>query len=557
MAKPKISASKSIKHFPSMRADEKDKPLSARQMSPNYSNMVAQAIKSQRADGWSNVITGAGVRGRDKRTAGRLEWTGLMPEIIAEQTYAADELARRLIELPAAGALQNWVKFQNMDDTQQDVEEEVDRLKVEARFYEAACWADLYGGSALFMATGEDPEDFELPLDPTKIDRIQSLVLFSKWELLVTAPDLESDINDPNYAHPKYYRLTPRKGNISNIFSVKIHHSRLIIFQGKQLPLRLKVFNRYWGDSVYTGVVESLRDYASSHASVAAILQDFRTTWYKMKELTEGLGSVDSKAINDRMETLAAVKSVFGMYFLDMDEEIESKMDPLTGVKDALQAMKECLQAHTAIPHILLFNESPGGGGGSASSGMGTSGDSSLKVWYDYLASRQKNYFTPKLDQLLTTILQAPGGPTQGQEPDGWDYEWNSPETMSESDKEDLEGKKHDNDSKAMANGIDSQLDILEKRRPEKYKELGIKEGARQKAALLSLEAAESERFGTPADIKETNYKNGNKKIQGTGKKEPLIKYRDQTAPTSKFAGPVPAKGEQGKPSPNKPKKGL
>ena len=38
--------------------------------------------------------------------------------------------------------------------------------------------------------------------------------------------------------------------------------------------------------------------------------------------------------------------------------------EAFTGIKDALQSLKEALQARTNIPHILLFNESPGGSGG-------------------------------------------------------------------------------------------------------------------------------------------------------------------------------------------------
>ncbi len=538
-----------MKRFPAMRLDAKD--AGVRPISPDFSKTIAAALRSKRLDGWENVITGAGVRGRDKRLGGQLSWNGLMAETTAEQTYAASELARRIIELPAQGALTNWIKFENMDDQAKAVEDELSRLKAEAKFYEASCWADLYGGSALFMATGEDPEDFKLPLDPTKIDRIESLVLFSKWELLVTAPDLETDINNPNYGNPKYYNLTPRKGNVSTLFSVKIHHSRLIIFMGKALPLRLKVFNRYWGDSVYTGVTEALRDYSLSHASIASVMQEFRTVTYKMKELTEALGSVDSQALQDRMAAIMAVKSVFGMYFLDMDEEIDIKSDTFTGVDSALQALKDYLQAHTNIPHILLFNESPGGSGGG---GLGQSGDSSLKLWYNYLAGRQKNYYTDKLDQLLVPMMLAPGGPTEGQEPDGWDYKWNSPETMSDGDKEDLESKQHDNDSKAMANGLDSQLDVLERRRPEKFRAMGFSEDAKMAAAAAALEAAEGERFGLPSQVQEKG-KDGKtvtkKQAPGTSRSQPLTTYRDQVKPTSSVRGPVggPAKAEK------KPKK--
>ncbi len=101
-----------------------------------------------------------------------------------------------------------------------------------------------------------------------------------------------------------------------------------------------------------------------------------------------------------------------------------------------------------------------------------------------------------------------------------------------------------------MSNGIDSQLDVLEKRRPEKYRELGISGNARQKAALMALEAAEGERFGLPSTVQEKG-KDGTtktkKQLPGTSRSAPLVQYRDQIKPTSSIRGPVggPAKPEK------------
>lgn len=528
MAKKKSEGAKAMARFVRTRADAFEPEV--RNDSKGLTKLIKTALGQRRDDAWSNVLTGAGVAGADKRLAGQASWTGVMPEPRAEQIYASGELERRIVELVPRECLKNWIKFEGLEDSETDVEEELDRLRASAKFYEASCWANLYGGSALFMATGEDPDEFEKPLDPRKFDKVESLVLFSRWELLVKSTDLENDINNPNYGHPKYYWLTPRKGNVSNLFSVRIHHSRLIIFGGKPLPLRLKVFNRYWDDSIYSGVVEVLRDYGMSHASIASVMQEFRQVVYKIKELTEGLGSVDGDSIKARLAVVNTVKSVFGAYVLDMDEEIEIHSDTFSGVADMLQAIKERLQACTNIPHIILFNESPGG-----KSSMGTTGDSSLESWYSYLEGHQKNYYKPRIEQLLAAMLQAGGGPTGGQEPEGWTWVFNKIQSMDEGQQAELESKQYDNDQKAQALGIDSALDTMQKRRPKKFKELNIKPDKMLEASMQQLIRSEMEKFGDPTSLEGTGGK-------GLDMSDPLFQERD-LSPTK--SGPQQARGKK------------
>jgi hypothetical protein len=503
----KVAASKALRRFPALRMD-------ANEIKKEMTPVSAQERQRIRMDSWQNVITGAGVLGRDKRMAGRLSWSGIMPETEAEQTYASDELARRMVELVPRECLKNWIKFEGLEELTGAVEEELFRLKAPERFFEASCWARIYGGAALFMATGEEPEEFEEPLDPKNFDRVESLVLFSKWELLVRSTDLENDINDPNYGRPKFYWLTPRKGNISTLFSVKIHHSRLIRFDGKKLPLRLTVFNRYWGDSIYTGVLEAMRDYGLAHSSMSSVLQEFRVAVYKMKDLVDQLASADSQVLQERLAKINAVRSVFGTYFLDEDESMEFHSDTFAGVRDMLQALKERLQACTDIPHIVLFNESPGG-----KSGMGQTGDASLESWYSFLDGEQKNYYTRKLDQLIVTMLQAPKGPTAGQEPEGWDWEFNKTQTLDENGKADLETKQLANTDKRIGMGVDDVFDAMERHNPDKLKTLNLKDKDRMKAALDQVVSSELERRGDPGAAVLP---------QLPTDKKPLVKERDK-----------------------------
>jgi len=559
MKKAKASALISLRRFPQMRSDDAGKsPLPAPPpMAPGLAKMIAKGEAQVRMDGWQNIISGAGVAGRDKRLGATVSWDGIMPEARAEQIYSGSKLARRIAEIVPQECLKNGIKFEGLEEMTEPVEEEMDRLKWEERFFEAAVWGNIYGGSAIFMATGEDPDDFKLPLDPRNFDKVESLVLFNRWELMVRSTDLETDINDPNYGQPKYYWLTPRKGNISTLFTVRIHHSRLIRFGGAPLPLRLKVFNRYWDDSIYTGCIEAMNDHALSHSSIASVLQEYRQVIYKIKELTDGLSSVDSAALMQRLATLNAVRSVYGAFFLDMDEEMEIKSDTFAGVGDMLQALKERLQTETDIPHTVLFNESGGSakGGGLSSPGQ----DPNAKTWLSFLKGKQRNYFKPKIEQLLAAMLQAPAGPTQGQEPEGWKWDFNNIQDMDEGETEDLKTKKLSNAQSSQDLGIDSPLDTMKDLRPEKYRQMmqGTSPDVELQATMQQLVRSEVEKFGDPS-MAPTGKPGG---VTIPTPAQPLVRERDKVvvqpraASNKAIAGMAKRKAQADAKAEKKPKK--
>jgi len=370
-------------------------------------------IRSFNSDAWANILTGLGIKNRDQRMNSQAQYNGPMSERDAEEIYASDGLARRIVNKLPFDAVRQWVKFEEKE-LQQKSNDEVDRLKARKRISKAWDWARLYGGSGIFVNTGESSEKLKEPLDMNSIREIKSLIVLSRHELQVDTIDLETDISSVNFDMPKIYNFQPR-GRAGGSF--RIHESRIIRFDGVELPLLLRASNQYWGDSVYTGVLEALRDFGASCGSIAHIIQEFRMLVYSVQNLAQDVVAGNQDKIMERMQLMNLSRSVLGAFVMDKDgESMESMSANVTNLEKLVNVLSKRLQSVVDMPHTILFNESP--------SGLSATGKSEERIWYDYVSSQQEQYLAEKLDRLLTLIFAAKSGPFKGTEPKNWAYEF-------------------------------------------------------------------------------------------------------------------------------------
>ena len=277
---------------------------------------ISSAVAS-RIDGWSNVFTGLGERLKDKRLGAKIQAI-LSGEIEVEQLFTADGLARKIIERLPQDGTREWIDIEKAGttDTIKKINDDMDRLQVQAKFTEAWTWGRLYGGAFILpqvddgLPVLQNMLNLEEPLDLSRIREVKNLIIFNRYELTVAGTDITSDLDDPNFGLPKFYRLATSHGATQTVG--KIHHSRLIRFDGKQLPRRLFINNQYYHDSAFTGIREVLADYSLGHGSIANVLQEFRVVVYKVKDLAEAFaatagGDPDADAEEAIKKRLAAL----------------------------------------------------------------------------------------------------------------------------------------------------------------------------------------------------------------------------------------------------------
>lgn len=417
------------------------------------------SAKMHVVDGWANFLTGFGTS-RDKRMANYAGWGLTLTETVAEDLFAADSLARRIVEILPNDATREWIEWEKEVD-KDPLDEEMDRLQVKQRLQEAWIFARLYGGGSLFINDGTPVEDLRKPLRADSIGKIQSLTALTRWETWAWATDLQRDISKPDFGLPLRYKLYPRMAFGQN--QIEIHASRIIRFDGRKLPRLLHIRNNFWGDSILTPLYQALGDMQVSHHAVANVLQEFRILVHKIGGLTEIINGGGEQQIQKRIEIMNQARSVLGTMLVDKDtDEFEFFSSTLTGVSELVDKLRQLLQALTDIPHTILFNEAPGHSGS-----MGASGNHEERNWYNTVRAQQVNYLKPRLDQVLKLIFAQHDGPFKGMEPENWEYTFKPLWQMDEKEKADTYYAEAQGDNIYVELGVINQAQLQAKRFPD------------------------------------------------------------------------------------------
>lgn len=349
-----------------------------------------------RLDGWGNILTGIGVKGKDKRMGADFYWKRL-EELDAEHLYAADKMARKIVDTPIDEALKKgWNVKLDDSDLVKKVNERAHELDLFNLFPQTCKMASLHGGAGIVVNNGDTLLDKPIQ----KISKLISLTPLNRWELYAMWEDVQKNILQPGYGKPARYTLQPR-GTIENNF-VKIHQSRVIRFEGAWLPPQLFRDNQYWGDSVLNGLVDAIRDYQLSNDSVALMVQDFCIAVFKIKDLADKIAADGDEDVIKRMQIVDLTRSIARAVVVDAEgEDFKHETRPTTGIGELLDKVEGRLVSQTSFPHTVLFGNSP--------SGMGGTGNHEQSNWYDHLESWQENYAKPILIKIYEMICEELG----------------------------------------------------------------------------------------------------------------------------------------------------
>lgn len=375
-------------------------------------------------DGWVNALTNLGVLNKDKRLGAQAQYD-LPNEIELEELYASDEIATKLVDkLPEEG-LRAGFKIINVDQNKADTIESYleGKLQASLKLFEVWSKARLYGGAGLFMV-GARTQSLEQPF--MKGNLIVALHTLNRYELQTDFPSIQTDLSKPNYGLPTQYSFVPRQAVNSLNANQTIHGSHLIRFDGSRLPDRLFIQNSYWHDSILTKLTNAIRNYATSHDSAAAIIQDFRVAVFKIKNLADQVASGDDSAIVTRLQLVDLGKSIARAVCIDADgEDFDYKTSSLAGLAEILGKIEQRLIAGSNMPHTILMGESP--------SGSNATGNSTTMGWYDFVANQQKVYLKPKVIQLVDMVAAGLGIDIRG-----FDIEFNPLWQMDEKEMIDM-----------------------------------------------------------------------------------------------------------------------
>lgn len=369
--------------------------------------------------------------------------------------YRSSWIARKIIDVFPSDMLKNWIKItSNIEPSQiKKIESAVRKTGTKRKLKKGLKWARLYGGAAgLILIDGQD--DLSEPLDYDLImpGSYKGLLVFDRWNGIYPDIELEDDINDTEFGLPKYYNisLSSKNTGLSNMIDslkdvAKVHHSRIIRFEGRDLPEWERQGETYWGESELEIVLEELkkRDNTSFNIASLTFLANIRVL--KMADLGQLLGAGSQQAKENLYSVIEAqnhLMSNMGIYVMDKDDDFSTEQYSFSGLSDIYESFMLDIAGACEMPVTKLFGRNP--------AGFNATGESDLTQYCDTVEEKQETYLMPVIDKLLPIICMS----CLGSVPEDLDWEFNPFMSVSNKDLADLAQQMASPIFDAFSNGL-------------------------------------------------------------------------------------------------------
>lgn len=327
-----------------------------------------------------NLVANLGTE-RDK-ASGSVYAPVMLTDQDLSNAYRGAWLPRKIVDIPPLDGTRRWRGWQATKEQIEKIEAEEKRLDLRRKVKQALTRARLFGGSAIFIGTGE--RDTSVPLRPERIGKggIKYLTVLSKRKL--AAGEIEQDPQSELFEKPKWYTLSGSQ--------LKIHPSRLIIFIGAELPDPEvdMVVDYGWGDSVLQAVFEAIKQSDGTNANVASLVYEAKVDVIKIPDFMQQLQDpAFEKRVLERIRLAAMAKGINGTLLLDKEEDYDSKQASFGALPDVIDRFLQAVAGAADIPATRLLGQAP--------SGLSATGESDLRNYYDRIQAMQELEIGPAL----------------------------------------------------------------------------------------------------------------------------------------------------------------
>lgn len=352
--------------------------------------------------------------------------------------YRSSWIVRKIVDVFPSDMVKNWIKFNSSLDPEKisKINSVIRKTKTKEKIKEGLRWARLYGGAAgLILIDGDEDLSEPLDYDAIMLDDYKGLLIFDRWNGIYPDIELEDDISDEEYGYPKYYSISLSEANNNLMLSynkqdlVKVHHSRIVRFNGRDLPLWERQAEMFWGESEIEIVFEELKKRDNTSANIASLIFLANIRVLKMNDLGQLLGASTQKAQENLYKVLQAqnqLMSNMGIYVMDKDDDFGSEQYSFGGLNDIYESFMLDIAGACEMPVTKLFGREP--------TGFNSTGESDLTQYYDTLEEKQETYLQPIIDKLLPIIFMS----TLGAIPEDLDWGFNPCMNVNSKDLADL-----------------------------------------------------------------------------------------------------------------------
>ena len=323
--------------------------------------------------------------------------------------YRESWLAKRIIDMPSEDMTRCWYTLSLPPEEAEELKRLEAKHEIRREITNGIRWARLYGGACALMVIDGHENILDTPLDPVTImpGSFCGLLIRDRISGVSPSGELETDLNDPDFGYPMYYDLQLDdagpgfSGSPSSSF-LRVHHSRILRFTGRDLPRSEEIGEEYWGASELEHIWEELQKRNATSANIAQLVFQANITTLRMSDFGEVLASGTEK---QKMDVLSALerenelRTSFGLQLLSSGDTFENHPYSFSGLSQVYEAFMLDMAGAAGIPATRLFGRSP--------QGMNATGEGDMKNYCDLIAQMQENHLRPALEKLLPVMAMS------------------------------------------------------------------------------------------------------------------------------------------------------
>ena len=269
-----------------------------------------------------------------------------------------------------------------------------------SKIQEGLEWGRLYGGAAaLILIKGHD--DLSIPLDLKTIlpGSFQGLYILDRWNGVFPEVGLVTNPSDPEFGLPNYYTAKTENS------TVRVHHSRLLRFEGRKLPYLEKIQNLYWGESEIEAIYNEIVARDNTAANITALTFKANVEYREVESLDLLLGTGNDQMKTAFWQTLqaqAALRSSQGVQLVNKGDQVHNETYTFAGLADIYDRKMMDVAGASRIPVTKLF--------GRSAAGMNATGENDMRNYYDYLDGERETQLRPPIEKLLPVLCMSAWG---------------------------------------------------------------------------------------------------------------------------------------------------
>jgi phage-related protein (TIGR01555 family) len=349
-------------------------------------------------DSYENFVARMGTNESNQSGAGTYKnnWTS-RNRLLVEQSYRSSWLVGAGVDAIPDDMTRKGITITSKleDGRKKQLDNAWDEMGIWEALNDTLKWARLYGGAVGVILI--DGQNYSTPLriDAIEPGAFKGVMVMDRWMLNATTERRVTELG-PEFGMPEFYRVVT---SATGIPPWRIHHSRLIRFDGIPLPYQQRLTENDWGMSVIERCFDRLLAFDSTTQGVAQLIYKAHLRTYSIKDfrklLAFGKDNPAYKALLSHMDMIRQFQSNEGMTLMDADDKFEAHTYSYAGLSDVLAQFGQQVSGAFGIPLVRLFGQSPAGF---------STGDTDLSNYYDNVSTQQERKLRRPIRKLFEVL---------------------------------------------------------------------------------------------------------------------------------------------------------